>query len=162
MTSIIPPAALFESLPSSFSPPKAYTPTVPIDSDTKINTDPIIKLSREFPDCMKSSKPIAPLPTDCIEQIYKEKGPMENTVEHSALEKMKGFAYRTVLGELMYAYITCRPDIGYAVTTLSKFSTSPSAYHYKLQHSFMKVYRRLNITLFQTTTVSDNNATLTK
>ena len=141
MTSTIPPAALFESLPSSFSPPKACTPTVPIDSDTKINTDPTVKSSREFPDCMKSSKPIAPLPTDCIEQIYKEKGPMENTVEHSALEKMKGFAYRTVLGELMYAYITCRPDIGYAVTTLSKFSTSPSAYHYKLLKGVAKYLR---------------------
>ena len=32
----------------------------------------------------------------------------------------------------MYSYITCRPDIGYAVTTLSKFSTAPTDYHYKL------------------------------
>ena len=32
----------------------------------------------------------------------------------------------------MYAYITCRPDIGYAVTTLLKFSCAPSAYHYRL------------------------------
>ena len=32
----------------------------------------------------------------------------------------------------MYAYITCRPDIGYSVTTLSKFSTAPAEYHYKL------------------------------
>ena len=30
----------------------------------------------------------------------------------------------------MYAYVTCRPDIGYAVTTLSKFSTFPTQYHY--------------------------------
>ena len=35
----------------------------------------------------------------------------------------------------MYAYITCRPDIGYAITTLSKFSSAPSAFHYKqLRH----------------------------
>ena len=35
----------------------------------------------------------------------------------------------------MYAYVTVRPDIGYAITTLSKFSTAPSAYHYKqLRH----------------------------
>ena len=32
----------------------------------------------------------------------------------------------------MYSYITCRPDIGYSVTTLSKFSTAPAEYHYKL------------------------------
>ena len=30
----------------------------------------------------------------------------------------------------MYAYVTCRPDIGCAITLLSKFSSSPSAYHY--------------------------------
>ena len=35
----------------------------------------------------------------------------------------------------MYAYITCRPDIGYAITTLSKFSSAPSAFYYKqLRH----------------------------
>ena len=30
----------------------------------------------------------------------------------------------------MYVYVTCCPDIGYAVTTLSKFSTFPIQYHY--------------------------------
>jgi hypothetical protein len=47
-----------------------------------------------------------------------------------------------ILGELMYAYITCQPDIGYyAVITLSKFSTSPSAYHYKLLKGVAKYLR---------------------
>ena len=32
----------------------------------------------------------------------------------------------------MYAYITCCPDIGYVITTLSNFSCAPSIYHYKL------------------------------
>ena len=32
----------------------------------------------------------------------------------------------------MYSYITCCPDIGYAVTTFSKFSSAPAAFHYKL------------------------------
>ena len=118
---------------SSANLPPELTQMVPDGSDTKINTN--IKPSfhpEDFVDVMKSSKPLAPLPTDCIEQMYSEKGPREGTPEHSALEKSKGFAYRTLLGELMYAYITCRCDIGYAVTTLSKFSTSPSPYHYKL------------------------------
>ena len=42
------------------------------------------------------------------------------------------FFYCTLLGELMYSYITCRPDIGYVVTTLSKFSCVPISYHYNL------------------------------
>ena len=33
---------------------------------------------------------------------------------------------------MMYAYVTCRPDIGYAITTMSKFSNKPSERHYKL------------------------------
>ncbi len=31
---------------------------------------------------------------------------------------------------MMYAHITCRPDIGFAITTLSKFSSCPSEIHY--------------------------------
>jgi len=36
---------------------------------------------------------------------------------------------------MMYAYVTCRPDIGYAITTMSKFSTTPTLLHYQyLKH----------------------------
>ena len=84
-----------------------------------------------FTDSMKSLKPLSPLSYDCLEQLFNHIGPKEHSPEAIALEKTAGFSYRTVLGELMYAYITCRPDIGYAITTLSKFSSAPSAFHYK-------------------------------
>ena len=64
--------------------------------------------------------------------MYAEERPLENTTGHMILEKKKGFNYRTLLGKLMYAYITYRPDIGYLVTTLSKFSSAPTEYHYTL------------------------------
>jgi hypothetical protein len=32
-----------------------------------------------FQDCMKSSKPIAPIPADSIEQLFKDVGPPKNT-----------------------------------------------------------------------------------
>ena len=84
---------------------------------------------------MNSSRPISPLSPDCLDQLFKHVGPKEHTPEALVLQKTAGFSYRTVLGELMYAYITCRPDIGYAITTLSKFSSCPSAFHYKqLRH----------------------------
>ena len=38
----------------------------------------------------------------------------------------------------MYAYVTCRPDIGYAITTMSKFSTKPSKYHYEFLKGIAK------------------------
>ena len=92
-------------------------------------------------DFMHTSKPSSPLPSDCIDQMYSEEGPLENTTAHLALEKKKGFNYRTLLGELMYAHITCQPDIGYAVTTLSKFSSAPTEFHYKLLKGVAKYLR---------------------
>ena len=78
-----------------------------------------------------SSKPIGPLPVDTVQHIYKKTGPAEGTAEHhQALEEKYGFGYHTLLGEMMYPYVTCRSDIGYAITTISKFSTTPSALHY--------------------------------
>jgi hypothetical protein len=65
-------------------------------------------------------------------QLYKEVGPSEGTWEHSALSEQQGFSFQTILGELLYAYITCCPDIGYAMTTLSKFSTVPAQVHYQM------------------------------
>ena len=84
-----------------------------------------------FEECMKSSKPIAPIPSGLIEKMFCDKGPPEGTVVHQVLETRLRFNYHNVLGELMYVYITYRPDIGYAITTLSKFSSEPSAFHYK-------------------------------
>ena len=98
-----------------------------------------------FEDCMKSSKPISPIPSGSIDQMFKDKGPPEGTAAHQVLETNRGFSYRNVLGELMYVYITCRPDIGYAITTLSKFSSCPSVFHYKLLRGVAK-YLRSTIT----------------
>ena len=87
-------------------------------------------------------KPTAPLPTDCLHSMYSEQGPREGTIEHTVLEKKHKFSYRTLLGELMYAYITARPDIGYAITTLSKFSSSPADCHYIYLKGVAKYLRR--------------------
>ena len=81
---------------------------------------------------MEPSCTIAPLPSDCIDQLYKYKDPEEGSNSHLLLEKSSGLLYHTFLGELMYYFITCQPDIGYAVTTLSKFSSAPLAFHYKM------------------------------
>jgi hypothetical protein len=41
-----------------------------------------------------------------------------------------GFGYCQLLGELLYAYDTMRPDIGFAITTLAKFATLRDQLHY--------------------------------
>ena len=91
-----------------------------------------------FEECMKSSKPIAPIPSGFIEQMFCDKGTPKGTIAHQVLETNSKFNYRNVLGELMYVYITCCPNIGYAITTLSKFSSEPSTFHYKLLRGVAK------------------------
>ena len=78
---------------------------------------------------MEPSCTIDPLPSECIDQLYKYEVPSKGSNGHLLVENLSGFLYCTLLGELMYSFITCWPDIGYAVTKLSKFSSAPSAFH---------------------------------
>jgi hypothetical protein len=86
---------------------------------------------------------VSPLPVDAVHRVYSSAlGPPEHTPEHAELEHTQGFSYRTLLGELLFVYITCRPDIGYAVVTLSKFAASPSPLHYQFLKGVAKYLRR--------------------
>ena len=66
---------------------------------------------------------------DTVHSKPKQNSPTEGIATVYALQ-LKQFAYHTLFGEMIYAYVTCRPDICYAVTTMSKFSTMPSTLHY--------------------------------
>ena len=91
--------------------------------------------------CDTTTKTPSPLPDKCLNVIFSVDGPDEHTPAAIKLEQEYGFAYRTLLGEMMYAYVTCRPDIGYAITTMSNFSTKPSAKHYELLKGIGKYFR---------------------
>ena len=41
-----------------------------------------------------------------------------------------GFSYRQGIGELLYAMVTCRPDISYALIKLSQYSANPAKSHF--------------------------------
>ena len=41
-----------------------------------------------------------------------------------------GFGYCQAIGELIYALVTCRPDISYPVIKLSQYSTRPTRVHF--------------------------------
>ena len=47
---------------------------------------------------------MTPIPSDCIEKMYNEMVYKEGNAEHKVLEEKTGFAYQTLLGEIMYAY----------------------------------------------------------
>jgi hypothetical protein len=56
--------------------------------------------------------------------------PPTDAIEMSKLEAAAVFIYRTVIGELLYIFVTCRLDMGYAMQELSKFSCGPYTCHY--------------------------------
>ena len=47
-----------------------------------------------------------------------------------ALETKLGFSYRQAIGELIYALVTCRPDISFATIKLSQYSAAPALCHF--------------------------------
>ena len=61
------------------------------------------------------SKTIGPISTKALKQVYDQKGPTEGTAEYKLLKPIR-FLSSTRLGEMMYAYVTCRPDTGYAIS----------------------------------------------
>jgi Reverse transcriptase (RNA-dependent DNA polymerase) len=77
-----------------------------------------------------NSQPREPLSASLIQQIDKDIGPPESSPEGQHIARLRGFKYRQLLGELMYAYIICRLDIGYVLIKLAQFSTTPADIHY--------------------------------
>ena len=145
-------------LPSESSPPFKYMGLVDdyngvsVDQTSKyidINaTEYITRVLRthgwETPSAKeRTDEMVAPLPVDAVDRMYHQHlGPADGTPQHNALQRKHGFSYRTVLGELMYAYVTCRPDIGYAVVCLSKFAAAPTDTHYTFLKNVAKYLRR--------------------
>ena len=83
-------------------------------------------------DAPRKSDPhnIVPLRPDTTDDLMKVEGPPEKSPEAKQLAYNHGFKYRNVLGELVYAYVICRLDIGYAVCFLARFSSNPHNDHY--------------------------------
>ena len=77
--------------------------TRPVDTQRHTNVLPPVA----FPSPVEpQQRPIAPLPMNAVTKIYTEPGSLEHTPEHAAIESKFGFSYCSLLGELMYAYVT--------------------------------------------------------
>jgi hypothetical protein len=59
------------------------------------------------------------------------------------LEDKYQFSYRSAIGELIYAMITCRPDISYAVVKCAQSSACPAEIHFQAVRS---IFRYLHAT----------------
>ena len=82
-----------------------------------------------------------PLNPAVAAKLLQLEGPPENSLEAHALAKRHGFKYRNVIGELIYAYVICRLDIGYSICMLSRFSGAPHDEHYKALKGVCKYLR---------------------
>ena len=51
--------------------------------------------------------------------------------ELKAIEIEMSFSYKQGIGELIYAMVTCRPDISSALIKLSQYSTKPAKIHFE-------------------------------
>ena len=58
-------------------------------------------------------------------------------------ENELGFTYRQAIREIIYALVTCHPDISFAAIKLSQYSASPAQKHYD---AVKDIYRYLNAT----------------
>lgn len=77
-----------------------------------------------------SKKPLEPIHPDAVKLLESSKGPPIDSPEGKELAQRNALNYRGVVGEIVYAYILCCPDFGYAVTLLSRFNTCPAQCHY--------------------------------
>ena len=79
-----------------------------------------------------------PMNADNSYQRQLEQAPIPTEEEIKALEKEMGFGYRQAIGELIYAMVTCRPDISYATIKLSQYSTRPTRIHFEAIKNIMR------------------------
>eukprot|EP00957_Ditylum_brightwellii_P121084 9235803-Ditylum_brightwellii.AAC.1 len=78
----------------------------------------------------EEDKIIKPIHPGSIKELKTAIGP-SSEAESNQLEAEEDFSYHSAIGELIFAYVICRTDIGYTVAELSKFSASPACCHYK-------------------------------
>jgi len=64
-----------------------------------------------------------------IFELENAKGP-DTDRDRLTLEVKMKFNYRQALGEILYAMVTCRPDLSISVTKLSQYSQNPAEVHY--------------------------------
>jgi len=84
-------------------------------------------------DSPKHKDPInlVPIHPSITDKLMTLEGPDKKSPQATLLVQKHGFSYRNLLGELVYAYVICRLDIGYAICFLARFSTNPHDEHFR-------------------------------
>ena len=71
-----------------------------------------------------------PIQPTVANRLMTLKGPPEKMPKAKEFDSKKGFSYRNVLGELIFACVICCLDIGHSVCLLAQFSDRPYEEHF--------------------------------
>ena len=82
-----------------------------------------------------------PIPPSAVDQIMREVGPTDDN-DAKDLESRMGYSYRTIIGELIFAYVTTRIDIGNAISLLSRYNNAPHQIHYEMAKRVLRFLRQ--------------------
>ena len=81
----------------------------------------------------------SPLRMDVLDQSAKHTdGPKEGTTKHSDSQEEQGFSHQSLLGEMMFACVSCGPDVGNTITLMSKHGSNPTKIHHHCLESTAK------------------------
>jgi hypothetical protein len=89
-----------------------------------------------------SDKKLEPIDPNKVKELESTEGPDIDSKEGKELRKQNGFNYRGVVGEIVYANITGRPDYTFAASILSRFNTCPAQCHYDAAKRALKILIR--------------------
>lgn len=89
-------------------------------------------------------KPIEPIAMSTTPQLFADYDMLASTSPSGLLKHdlTAGFSYRSVLGTVMYVYVIARPNIGFAVTLLARFSDHPEKVHFDSLRRLARYLRR--------------------
>ena len=96
-----------------------------------------------LPTHTRRRKPI-PMKSDneYIRELETASGPTDHESQEKLEQKM-GFKYRAATGELIFAMVTCRPDISHSIIKLTQYNNNPAEIHYK---AVLEIYAYLRDT----------------
>lgn len=90
---------------------------------------------------------------DYIRTLETSPGPTDHAAQQK-LEKQMGFKYRAATGELIFAMVTCRPDISHAIIKMTQYNNNPSEVHYKAVldiYAYLRDTKTKGLTYWKTT-----------
>ena len=97
-----------------------------------------------FNDYQPSNHPLPANDNKAFIRTMETATPPTSPDEQLKLQVSMQFNYRQAIGELIFAMVTCRPDISFPLIKLSQYAQNPAREHYE---AVIKIFHYLNATI---------------